>query len=137
MFYKLIRWFVANTILPILAPVLYICVSDWFTDGLFPFCEVFFRLIKDGFYVFSALTLIFSLLEDYPDFKISGLGSLMGAILMLLVIITLYIFFLIQTKDSQYVSSHVLQFGLIWVVTALAAIYAKYKLINYKIINGL
>ena len=127
----------ANAMLPILAPVVFLCIIHWYQDGSFPFLTVFLDLVKNGFYVFSALALIFSLLEDYPVLKMSGIGPLYGAFLMLLVIMTLYMFLLIQTKDSQYVSSHGFQFAIIWVATALSAIFAKYKLINYKSIIGL
>lgn len=127
----------ANALLPILAPVVFLCIIYWFQDGSFPFLTVFLDLTKNGFYVFSALALIFSLLEDYPVLKMSGMGPLYGAFLMLLVIMTLYMFLLIQTKDSQYVSNHGLQFAIIWIATALSAIYAKYKLINYKSLIGL
>lgn len=137
MIQKLFRWFMANALLPILAPVLFMCIIYWFQDGSFPLLSVFLDLVKNGFYVFSALALIFSLLEDYPNLKMSGIGPLQGAGFMLLVVMTLYMFFLIQTKDSQYVSSHGLQFGAIWLLTALSAFYAKYKLIKYKIITGL
>lgn len=133
---KLLRWFVANALLPILAPVLFMSIIYWFQDGSFPLSIVFLDLVKNGFYVFSALALIFSLIEDYPDLKMSGIGPLYGAFLMLLVVMTLYMFYLIQTKDSQYVSSHIPQFGIIWGLTALSAIYAKYKLIKYKRFNG-
>lgn len=134
---RLFRWFMANALLPILAPVIFLCIINWFQDGSFPFLAVFLNLVKNGFYVFSALALIFSLLEDYPDLKMSGIGPLYGAVLMLLVIMTLYMFLLIQTQDSQYVSSHSIQFGIIWIATALSSIYAKYKLINYKSYIGL
>lgn len=127
----------ANALLPILAPVIFMCIIYWFQDGSFPFLIVFLDLVKNGFYVFSALSLIFSLLEDYPVLKMSGIGPLYGAGLMLLVIMTLYMFLLIQTKDSQYVSSHGIQFAVIWIATALSSIYAKYKLINYKNLIGL
>ena len=134
---KLFRWFIANTLLPILAPVLFLCTISWFKDGSFPFVEVFLELVKNGFYVFSALSLIFSLLEDYPNLKMSGMGPVQGAFNMLLVIMTLYVFLLIQTKDSQYVSSHALQFAVIWILTALSAFYAKFNLLKYKSNNGL
>lgn len=134
---KLFRWFMANALLPILAPVLFMCATDWFRDGSFPFLALFLELVKNGFYVFSALALIFSLLEDYPDLKMSGIGPFWGACFMLLVVMTLYMFLLIQTKDSHYVSSHGYQFGVIWIFSALAATYAKYKLICYKRLNKL
>ena len=137
MFYKLFRWFIANAMLPILAPVLFLCIIYWFQDGSFPIWTVFLDLVKNGFYVFSALSLIFSLLEDSPVLKVSGIGPLQGAGFMLLVVMTLYMFFLIQTKDSQYVSNHGLQFGVIWLFTAVSAFYAKYKLIKYKQTTGL
>lgn len=134
---KLFRWFMANVMLPIFAPAFFMCIIYWFQDGSFPLWVVFLDLVKNGFYVFSALALIFSLLEDYPNLKMSGIGPLYGAFLMLLVVMTLYMFYLIQTKDSQYVSSHGIQFGIIWGLTALSAFYAKYKLIKYKRITGL
>ena len=65
------------------------------------------------------------------------MGPVQGAFNMLLVIMTLYVFLLIQTKDSQYVSSHALQFAVIWILTALSAFYAKFNLLKYKSNNGL
>lgn len=127
----------ANALLPILAPVIFMCIIYWFRDGSFPFLTVFLDLVKNGFYVFSALALMFSVLEDYPDLRMSGIGPLYGAVSMLFVIMTLYMFLLIQTEDSQYVSSHGFQFAIIWIATALTSIYAKYKLIKYKRLIGL
>ena len=134
---KLFGWFMANALLPILAPVIFMCTVYWFEDGSFPFITVFLELVRNGFYVFSALALIFSLTEDYSDLKMSGIGPFYGALLMLIVILTLYMFFLIQTEDSLYVSNHGLQFGLVWLFTALVAFYAKFKLIKYKRLSGL
>ena len=133
---QLLRWFLANALLPIFAPVLFISVVSWFEDGSFPIGDVFQQLIKSGFYVFSALALVFSLLEDYPILKLSGLGPLIGAFSMLVVIATLYMFYLIQTKDASYVKDHILQFSIVWVLTALLAFYIKRKLIVYKQTNA-
>lgn len=132
---KLIRWFFANTLLPIFTPVLFLCIVEWFQDNSFSFWSTFLQLIWDGFYIFSALALIFSLIEDFPSFKMVGIGTGYGAMLMLLVILTLYIFYLIHTKDSQYVQGHSLQFGVIWLFSAVSAFSAKYKIIKYKTNN--
>ena len=137
MIQKLFRWFMANALLPILAPVLFMCIVYWFHDGSFPFMEVLLKLIKNGFYVFSALALIFSLLEDYPKLKMSGIGPIQGAFYMLLVILTLYMFLLIQTKDSDYISSHGIQFGATWLATVISAFYAKYQILKYNNLIGL
>lgn len=137
MIQKLFRWFMANALLPILAPVLFMCIIYWFQDGSFPFMDVLLKLTKNGFYVFSALALIFSLLEDYPKLRMSGIGPMQGALYMLLVIMTLYMFLLIQTKDADYISSHGIQFGATWLATVISAFYAKYQIIKYNKLIGL
>ncbi len=129
---KLCRWFVANSLLPILAPVIFLCIVEWYRNDAFPFGEIFMELLWGGFYVFSALALIFSLIEDYHIFKMAGIGSLQGAFLMLLVILTLYIFYLIHTEDALYIQNHSFQFILIWLLSAVSATSIKYKILKYK-----
>lgn len=133
---KLLRWFVANTVLPVFAPVLFLCLVDWFQDDTFLFGMKFLELTRNGFYVFSALALIFSLIEDFHLFKLSGVGSGYGAWLMFLIIVTLLMFYLIQTKDSLYIQNHSLQFVVVWFLSAISAISAKYKIIKYKTNNN-
>ena len=135
MFAKLFRWFIANTVLPVFIPVFFMCVVDWFQDGSFSFGTKFIELIKNGFYIFSALTLVFSLIEDFPSFKLSDIGFVDGCILMVAMIMTLVIFYKTQTGDSLYIQNHVLQFVVIWSFSAISAIIAKYKIVKYKTNN--
>ena len=132
MFWNLARWFCANTLLPIFVPVLCLCTIEFFRDGTFPFGDTFVLFIRNGFYIFSALTLLFSLLEDYPLFKLSGLGFVFGCLIMLSLVLTLLMFYFIETKNEFYINDHPIQFLSVWVASALLAIYAKYKIVDYK-----
>lgn len=133
---KLFRWFIANTLLPIFTPVFFMCMVGWFQDGTFLFGVIFIELVQNGFYIFSALALIFSLIEDFPVFKLAGIGFGYGVWLMVLIIMTLSMFYQIQTKDSGYIQSHVLQFVIVWCFSAISAIAAKYRIIKYKTNNN-
>ncbi len=132
---QLFRWFLANALLPIFVPVLFLSGVEWFQNGTFPFDQIFGDLLGNGFYVFSALALIFSLLEDNPVLKMC-MGYMGGAWLMLLTILSLYMFFLIQTEDSKYVENNWFQFGIVWVLSAVSALYYKKEMIDYKIRNA-
>jgi len=131
---KLITWFFANTVLPIVVPVFFWCLFEWIQDGNGGFLLInkFTKLVMDGFYVFSALTLLFSLIEDSRVFKFAGIGVGYGAGIMVLVIITLWMFYQIKVKDASYIESHSIQFILVWCITVASAIYAKYRIIKYK-----
>lgn len=110
-------------------PALSLAVVDWFIDESFPIKELFVELVNDGFYIFSALALVFSLYEEYDICK-KCIGPLMQSWLVLLMIATLGMFY--QIQGGEYLNTHQLQFGVIWSMTALFAGIIKYKIIKYK-----
>ena len=127
---RLSMWFIANALLPIVTPVLFLCFADWLISGSFPLKSVLLGLIQNGLYVFSGLTLIFSLFEDCSSFKSAGVGLGFGIFFTLCLIATLTVFYFIQEKDSLYIASHGVQFMVIWIASVVFAISAKYKIMK-------
>lgn len=130
-FKKILAWFLVNALLPIILPVLFLSVVKWFNNGTFPFIDLFFTLIGNGFYIFSAATLIFSLYEDYNICK-KCIGIIMQTCLVVMLIITLWMFYMIQQETARYVSEHQIQFYITWLMTALFAGIGKYRIVKYK-----
>lgn len=130
-------WFLANALLPIVVPALFLAVVAWFIDGSFPLKLLLEQLIKEGFYIFSALTLVFSLYEEYGLLK-KCVGPLMQTWLVLMAIATLGMFYVMR-KDAttNYVAAHQLQFYVIWIATAISAIVIKFKILRLKTNIGL
>lgn len=130
-------WFLANAFLPIVVPALFLAVVAWFIDGSFPLKLLLEQLIKEGFYIFSALTLVFSLYEEYGLLK-KCVGPLMQTWLVLMAIATLGMFYVMR-KDAttNYVAAHQLQFYVIWITTAISAIVVKFKILRLKTNIGL
>lgn len=122
---QILRWFMVNAVMPMLVPVLFLAAVDWFKDGAFPFVAYLQLMLYNGFYIFSATSLIFSLLEDYRDFKLC-VGPIMVTVLVILTMITLGMFYTIQSNDPQYLTTHSFQFILVWVISAAYSIYIKY-----------
>lgn len=131
MFRQLLFWFLANAILPIAIPVLCLCTASWLYDGSFPFWEDFMSLLEKGFYIFSALALIFSLFEENEKFKMCA-NTYEGMIIAGAILVTCVMFYLIETKDEQYIKNHITQFLIIWLASALYAGYVKYKLLKFN-----
>lgn len=128
---QLFMWFLANAILPILVPVICLCVASWLYDGSFPFVEDFIALLEKGFYIFSALALIFSLFEESEKFRLCA-NAYEGMIIAGAILVTCIMFYLIETKDDQYIKTHVGQFLIIWFASAFYAGYLKYKLLKFN-----
>lgn len=125
-------WFIVNAILPILVPAFFLAIIPWFKDGSFPFFSLIVELIKEGFYVFSALTLILSLYEDYGILK-KCVQPLLQSWVVLMTIATCIMFYLMrQDPTSHYMEHSLTQFFLIWLATATTAIIIKYKILKIK-----
>lgn len=131
MFKKIGLWFTMNAILPILVPVLFLAGGQWLSDGTFPLKDLFFQLTDSGFYIFSAATLVFSLYEEYDVCK-RCISILMQTFLVLMMLVTLTMFYQIQNNSADYVNEHYKQFFITWFMTALLAGIVKYKILNYK-----
>lgn len=131
MFKRIWYWILVNAILPIVIPALFLASINWLLDGSFPIRDLFSKLINDGFYIFSALTLMFSLYEDYDALK-ECVKPIMQTWLVLMAIATLAMFYQIQTRDNSYIDNHQFQFYLIWILTAISSIIVKYKILKRK-----
>ena len=130
---KLLLWFIVNAILPIFVPVLFLAACVWIrnSNGDFPFYDLFFDLINSGFYIFSALALVFSLYEDFNICQ-RCIGLLMLTFLVVLMFLTLAMFYQMHNNSSEYISEHQFQFYTVWGVTAIFAGIVKYKILRYK-----
>ena len=128
---KLLLWLIVNAILPIFVPVLFLATVVWISNGKFPCYDLFFDLINSGFYIFSALTLVFSLYEDFNICQ-RCIGLLMQTFLVVLMFLTLAMFYQMYNNSSEYISKHQFQFYTVWGVTAIFAGIVKYKILRYK-----
>lgn len=131
MFKKILSWFLVNAFLPIVSPVLFLAIVAWFSEGTFPIVDLFFNLIDNGFYIFSAATLIFSLYEEYSICE-KCIGIVMQTCLVLMLIVTLGMFYMIHKETVYYVNQHHTQFYLTWLMTAIFAGVGKYRILRYK-----
>lgn len=131
MFKRILLWFTVNALLPVLVPVVFLATLSWFKDGTFPIMKLFYLLIDSGFYIFSAATLVFSLYEEYDICK-RCIGLVMQTVLVLLLIMTLGMFYQIQNNSADYVNAHHLQFYVVWIMTAFSAAIVKYRILDYK-----
>lgn len=128
---KIFLWLLVNAILPMAIPAFLLALVEWFITEEFPIRNIFIELLNSGFYIFSAATLIFSLYEEYDVCK-KCIGLLMQSWLVVLIFVTLGMFYQIQNKDTSYLENHNLQFGITWFMTAISAGIVKYKIIKYK-----
>lgn len=131
MFKNLILWLFVNAILPICVPALFLAAAEWISDGAFGFIELLISLSNSGFYIFSAATLVFSLYEEFSICR-KCIGLIMQTLLVVLMFITLAMFYKIYNGSNEYVSNHQTQFYVIWMLTAVCAGTAKYKILSYK-----
>lgn len=131
MFVRILVWFAVNAIFPIIIPVFFLAAVSWYNDGTFPFWKTFLDLINSGFYIFSASTLFFSLYEDYKEYN-ACIKPFIQTILVLMLIVSLFMFYKIHTGTKQYIEKHQLQFLITWLATAVFAVIAKYKILKYK-----
>lgn len=128
---QLFLWFLVNALLPMAIPALFLASIAWFKDGSFPVIILLNDFINNGFYIFSASALVFSLYEEYGMCtKCIGIG--MQTWIVLLMIATLGMFYQIQSQDATYLNNHQIQFGVIWCMTAISAGIIKYRIIKYK-----
>ncbi|MDE6768497.1 MAG: hypothetical protein K2J78_02095 [Muribaculaceae bacterium] len=129
---QLLLWFIVNAILPIVFPALILAVMAWFDDGSFPIVGLLQQLIGEGFYVFSALTLVFSLYEEYGLLK-RCVGLWMQTWLVFMAMATSLVFYQMrQGNPVEYMVNHQFQFYSIWLMTAIPAFVIKYKILRIK-----
>ena len=129
----LIRWGVANAILPIVVPILVLAGGDWLFADNINLSQSLKKLIYEGFYIFSAMTLVFSLFEDYSAFQHS-IKPVAGMILMLPMMATCIIFYATEKNNGvDYFSNHLMQFFCMWGILALYATFIKYKILKFKL----
>lgn len=129
---KILLWLTANAILPIVFPAFFLAIIAWIKDGTFPLIQLTLQLIQEGFYVFSALTLVFSLYEDY-DLTKRCVTPIMQSWLVLMSVLTSLMFYVMrQDPSSEYMSKNLFQFFTIWLMTAISAIIVKFKILKLK-----
>lgn len=132
LFLTLARWVFANAILPILVPVLILVGGDWFFADHINVSESLTKLVYEGFYIFSAMTLVFSLFEDYAVFQ-AEVKPVAGMLMMLPMMGTCIIFYATEKNGVDYFSSHIFQFFCMWGALAIYATYLKYRIVSYKL----
>lgn len=129
---KILLWLIANAVLPIVFPAFFLAIIAWIKDGSFPLIQLTVQLLQEGFYVFSALTLVFSLYEDY-DLTKRCVTPIMQSWLVLMSVLTSLMFYVMrQDPASEYLSKNLFQFCSIWVATAISAIVVKYRILKLK-----
>ena len=129
---KILLWLFANAVLPIVFRAFFLAIVAWIKDGSFPLIQLTVQLIQEGFYVFSALTLVFSLYEDY-DLTKRCVTPIMQSWLGFMSVLTSLMFYVMrQDPASEYLSKNLFQFYSIWVATAISAIVVKYRILKLK-----
>lgn len=129
---KILLWLTANAVLPIVFPAFFLAIVAWIKDGSFPLIQLTIQLIREGFYVFSALTLVFSLYEDY-DLTKRCVTPIMQSWLVFMSVLTSLMFYVMrQDSTSEYMSNNLFQFFTIWGMTVVSAIIVKFKILKLK-----
>ncbi len=86
--------------------------------------------MSQGYYIFSALTLICSLFEDYKILKYC-INPLQFIVIGILLTLTMGMFY-VHYINNLYLKNHFLQFMLVWIALVTYAIYLKYRIVLYK-----
>lgn len=129
---KILLWLIANAVLPIVFPAFFLAIVAWIKDGSFPLVQLTVQLIQEGFYVFSALTLVFSLYEDYDLTKRCVTPMMQSWLVFMSVLTSLMFYVMRQDPSAEYMSKNLFQFFTIWILTAISAITVKYKILKLK-----
>lgn len=129
---KILLWLIANAVLPIVFPAFFLAIVAWIKDGSFPLVQLTVQLIQEGFYVFSALTLVFSLYEDYDLTKRCVTPMMQSWLVFMSVLTSLMFYVMRQDPSAEYMSKNLFQFFTIWLLTAISAITVKYKILKLK-----
>lgn len=128
---RLSWWLLASALLPLLIPVFVLMIGDELVgnagSGVLP---VILKLIMEGFYVFSSLTLFFSLFEDYEAFVKSTHPALM-LIMTIPIFIICVIFYKIDQEGITYMQQHTALFAWSWGLLIAYATFLKYKILRY------
>lgn len=128
---KVFMWLLVNAIIPILIPVICIWGANWlFTRVTITFWNLFKNFMSQGYYIFSALTLICSLFEDYKILKYC-INPLQFIVIGILLTLTMGMFY-VHYINNLYLKNHFLQFMLVWIALVTYAIYLKYRIVLYK-----
>lgn len=126
------RWLLANAILPIVAPILVLLIGDWLFGGIVELSTAIKKLMYEGFYIFSAMTLLFSLIEDFETFQ-KAIKPLAAMILMLPIVGTCVIFYMTEKNGLDFFANHLTQFFVLWGALVAYAAFIKIKTIIYKL----
>jgi hypothetical protein len=90
------------------------------------------KLLFEGFYIFSSMTLVFSLFEDFSIFQ-KAIKPLTGMFLMAPMFGACIIFYVSERKGWDYFEDHLSLFLIIWGLLVLYATFIKFKMIRFKL----
>ena len=82
--------------------------------------------------MFSALTLVFSLYEDYDLTKRCVTPMMQSWLVFMSVLTSLMFYVMRQDPSAEYMSKNLFQFFTIWILTAISTITVKYKILKLK-----
>ena len=128
---SLLRWILANAVLPIVLPVAFIWGMEMLLDGKSNFTLIFVKLLGEGFYIFSSLTLACSLLEDYEVFQ-KTIKWYEVTLITVLMIATGIMFFYIERQVPGYFDKNFSIFVWMWIGLALISSEVKLRMILKK-----
>lgn len=110
---KILLWLLVNAVLPIVIPASFLAMVAWIKDGSFPIVQISIQLLQEGFYVFSALALVFSLYEEYGIVRLC-VGPLTQTWLVLMAFAILIMFYMMrQDEAASYMTINLPQFIII------------------------
>lgn len=125
---SLMRWMLANAVLPIILPVAFIWGMEMLFDGTSDFCATFMKLLREGFYIFSSLTLACSLLEDYSVFQ-KTIKWYESTLITVLMIATGIMFYCMERYEPGYFYNNFDVFKWMWIGLALISSEVKLRMI--------
>lgn len=125
-------WILANALLPLFVPVVVLLIGNELVDvdegGIKELTE---KLMMEGFYIFSSLTLFFSLFEDYDAF-VKATHPVLMLILTIPIFIVCVIFYKTDHEGMDYLAKHETMFYWSWGLLIAYAAFLKYKILNYN-----
>lgn len=131
----LCKWVFFNALVPVIFPIFLLMIGDWLFEGHIAIEKSIKKLMYEGFYIFSAITLIFNLLENYSAFK-KAVTPLAAMVMMIPAVCISIIFYQTEKEGLCFFTEHVQQFILVWIFMVLCAAYLKYKIIYYNLKYG-
>lgn len=133
-FWPLFRWIFANAILPIVVPIIILIIGDELAvSPTHNYGDTIQKLVLEGFYILSSMTLFFSLLETYKEFKEASSSNWLLIMFLPMAIICI-IFYQTEQVGVSYFQTHKTIFIGSWLILIAYATFLKYKILNYRYI---